>query len=437
MRIAHYGNTAGNAYHNRRILGEVSDITCEKIISYSDHCLSSAAWEQLDFELPNPQFFKQADWTLIAGAAELDAEALDRRLLRGEWPTINHLQKPRNKFWNALRIHTAQTKRTGDSEPQTDCADIHIAYGFPVQQVRNPSRGHTVALEHGTLRWISRGLESDSTTRQDYRDWLSTVDHLWVTNLDDETLGLAEDICPGRWTVIPHPYFMDEFAPYTENVVMRTSLCQQTQSDFLILLPSSINYLPDHDKGTLVALEAFKELKKRGHSVGLICINWGRQVDDVKIIIERQGLDNNVAWLSPMPRVRLQRLMASVDVVMDQFRLKAFGGIAFKAMEQGVPLISRGVTMSAAAIMGSFPPYMAAASTDEVIRHVETLLTVTSSLGRDECRFRYGIPLREWFCTYHHHEICREIQLATYRTMTNGNRTDTTPSWSGLVGCVG
>jgi len=437
VKIFHYGNTAGNGYHNFRILGEVSDVTSERVLSYSDHCLSSAAWERLDFELPDARFFEKADWSRIDGANELEALAMDRRLLTGELPTTDGAEEKRNQRTKRYRYWKRKAGRTPNHLSQDNCADIHIAYGFPVQQIRNPSQGHFVALEHGTLRWISRGLESDSAMRQDYRRWLSTVDHLWVTNLDDETVALAEEILPDRWTAIPHPYYMDQSAPYDEDEVLRRYLLQQTQSEFLILMPSSINFMPDHDKGTLIALEAFTELRSQGHPVGLICIEWGRQVDDLKEILKFRGLDEYVTWTLPMPRVKLQRFMASVDVVLDQFRLKAFGGIAFKAMEQGAPLISRGVTATASVIIGSVPPYMSAGTADEIVRHVETLLTVTNSFGRDETRLRYGSPLREWFCKYHHHGICREIQLATYRSMIAGNKTDPTPSWSGLVGQFG
>lgn len=434
MRIAHYGNTAGNGYHNWRILGEGAHVTCERVLSYSDHCLSSAAWEQLDFELPDAPFFEQANWSQIDGAIELEARAMDRRLLRGELLATKDSQKTRQPRIETFRFWKQKDRRTENQRSIDSTADIHIAYGFPVPQVRNPSGGHFVALEHGTLRWISRGLERDSVMRQDYRSWLSTVNHLWVTNLDDETIDIAQEILPNRWTAIPHPYYLDQSAPYDSDEVWRTNLLQQTHSEFLLLMPSSINFAPDHDKGTLRALEAFAELRGQGHPVGLICVKWGRQVDELNTIIKRQRLDKYIAWVLPMPRIRLQKLIASVDVVLDQFQLKAFGGIAFKTMEQGVPLISRGITATASLIIGSFPPYMSAGSTDEIVHHVETLLGATSSLGRAETRLRYGSPLRHWFLKYHHHAICREIQLATYRTMIGDNKTDAIPTWSSLTG---
>lgn len=442
MRIRHFGNTANNAYYNARLLklhgGIESDLPVQMF--GLQHAISAPAWESVDFEVPSAEWVPRPDWSMIPGAVAVNAEYSDLpapgeadgvpdrpaglsirgRAMDVARAIINPLYGKRwaqpvfNLSYSLVLSRRTEVPVLDDRIDMLYGADSLIRYRMPVPSPR------LVCLEHGTVRWIADGDRETSTFRKAYRRQVANAAHLWVTNLDPRTLEIAEDVAPGRWSALPHPFVLDDRVPFAASPARREELLRQTGSESLVLLPSSQNWSKTHDKGSQKALSAFIELRRKGVNVGLVAVEWGLQLAQSKAFLADAGVGGNVAWVAPMARLGLQRMMANVDVVWDQFGLDAFGALALRAVEQGAPLVSRGLAPVGEQLIGGPVPWHHAANADEIVSETSAVLDDISARGRDavvaETRTRY----RTWLIERHSPELTAELQRAVYQRMLDG-----------------
>lgn len=412
--------------------------------------MSHPLWEILDFQVPNLQFLDDPAWFEVSKATALLQQLEDSCVLprthapqRRAESLVRRLKelRPNSRLWNMARrarsagqlgqqavaitwkhIYGGQNPSLHNQIVSSEIYDVDIFYGpgLLFEWSETPARVRA-GLEHGTLRWIRSGAYEDRLLRKTYLDRLKALDHLWVTNLDPETLDVAEEFMEGKWSALPHPYMFNLETPYPEMKSTREGLCQVTDSCFLIFMPSSINWGDDHDKGTRVALTAFIELRSQGLPVGLILTRWGRDLAEAEDILAAANCDRFATWIEPQPRIPFQRLMANVDVVWDQFKYEAMGGIAFKAMEQGTPVITRGVSSRGADLMGCAPPFTTASDTNSLTLKTREFFDMTNQLGRRQVRERFGTPLRDWLLTHHTPQLTAHMQVARYRELLQGS----------------
>ncbi len=443
MKVRHFGNTANNAFHNVLLLEKYAGVQSEYPIRMFglDHALSAPAWEGVEFDVPSADWVAKPDWAPYPSAVVVNSDYADLPVPSTE--TVEPAPAPddaqgggivaavrsrvfgplRGKAWAQpaveLRDRWMLAKRPTLSEPRDA---INVVYGSPslLDMQLSKTVRRTVCFEHGTLRWIVDGHRRDRAFRDAYRDQVRRAAHLWVTNLDPRTLELAEDIAPGRWSALPHPFTPDARVPFAESP-RREALLRATRAERLVLLPSSQNWAADHDKGSNKALSAFVELRRAGLDVGLVAVAWGHQVDEAKEFLRKAGVDAHVTWVLPLARFSLQRMIADVDVVWDQFGLDAFGGLALRVVEQGTPLVSRGLTPLAEGLIGGPVPWRTAASKDEIVRETTSVLDEMAHRGRDavvlETRARY----RGWLFERHSPTLTAEIQRDLYRGILEGD----------------
>lgn len=305
---------------------------------------------------------------------------------------------------------------------------VHLSNGAMQRPIPHPSRwgAVNVLLEHGTVRWSWADATGDALERFAYRRFCEGADHLWVTNLDVRTLELAETMCSGRWSAIPHPYVLDRRAPYAEPAGVRDALQRRTGAEFLIFSGSSLSLSGDQDKGTGYLIDAISILTlELGLPIGLVVAHWGADAEAVRGILRERGLDRCVAVVPPMSRVRMQRVMAACDLASDQFRLDAFGGLAIRALEQGMPVLTRGISEDAVRLIGEPPPFLNASSAATIADQVVQQLDRLASSGRESYRDHHRIASRGWLLRRHHHTITARLQNERYVQLT---RTEPTPA---------
>jgi hypothetical protein len=399
------------------------------------HAISAPAWEALDFEVPDADWVSKPDWSMIPGADELNqrytdlpvggaATAVRRSPVAMARSFVQRTLEPlHGKPWARpifdLSYGFVIARRSPIVAP---AGTIDITYGADSQTaVRIPKNADRfVCLEHGTLRFLADGTRELAAFRRAYRDQIQRAGHVWVTNLDPRTLEIAEDLVPGRWSATPHPYVPDPRVPFAESTAVRQELLTRTASDSIILLPSSQNWVKHHDKGSMKALKAFVKLRRAGRQVGLVAIEWGLQLAESKEFLEKAGVAGNVAWVPPMARVALQRTMANVDVVWDQFGLEAFGGLAIRTMEQGAPMISRGLSEAGERLIGGPVPWRHAATTVDLARETGELLDEIAEHGRDAVMAEHRTRNRRWFLETHSPMIAAELQREVYAGLLDG-----------------
>jgi hypothetical protein len=401
MRIRHFGNTANNAYFNALLMREFEGIESDLPIRMFglEHAISAPAWEALDFEVPDADWVPHPDWSSIPGAIELDSEYTDLPVHRASGETGASRLDPRAAVMSVARsvLQTLHGRpwaqpifdlsyrwvlsRTSVDPQPADRVDVLYGADSLIKK-RVPQAGSPfVCLEHGTVRWIADGGRELAVFRRAYREQVQRARHLWVTNLDPRTLEIAEEVAPGRWSALPHPYVPDPRVPFSESPDRRAELQRVTDSESIVLLPSSQNWAKHHDK---------------------------------------KGVASHVAWVPPMARVSLQRMMADVDVVWDQFGLEAFGGLALRVMEQGAPMISRGLAPAGEQLIGGPVPWRHAAHTHDVVLETMALLDEIAARGRDQVMSEYRARGRAWLLERHSPRITARLQHEVYSGILDG-----------------
>ena len=443
MRVSHFGNTANNAYYNVRLLAEYANIESNLPVRMFGlrHAMSAPAWEAIDFEVPSAAWVAQPDWSSIPGASSVNAEYSD---LGGTDTTgTATATAPAGRSLGARAMSMAGTVITPLHGKRWAQPIFDLSYGLalarrPVHAVSDrridvlygadsvfrlrmprPSR-QIVCLEHGTVRWIAEGGREAAVLRRAYRKEVEQTTHLWVTNLDPRTLEIAEDVAPGRWSALPHPFMPDPRVPFPVSMLERQSLLSATGSSSLVFLPSSQNWSKHHDKGSIKALSAFVELRRKGLDVGLVAVEWGLQLDESKAFLDDAGVGNNVVWKPPMSRFGLQRLMADVDVVWDQFGLDAFGALALRVVEQGTPLVSRGLAPIGEQLIGGPVPWRPATTIDQIVHETSEVLEDMSRRGRETVVAETTSRYRAWLLNHHSPALTAALQRSVYEKIFEG-----------------
>jgi hypothetical protein len=442
MRVRHFGNTANNAYYNSVLLEQFGGIESDLPISMFglSHAISAPAWEAVDFEVPSVEWVPRPDWSLIPGAVAVNSHYTDLVPLvapeAGDAPASTPGLRARATKLASAALQPLHGKRValpiwdvayrtllaGRSVQAQSADQLDVLYGADsLVGIKMPETGaRYVCLEHGTVRWIADGDREMAAFRSAYRTQVQRAGHLWVTNLDPRTLEIAEDVAPGRWSVVPHPYVPDARVPFATAEPVRRALLERARASSLVLLPSSQNWGKHHDKGSMKALNAFVELRRAGVDVGLVAVEWGLQLAESKAFLDSAGVAANVVWVAPMAKLGLQRMMANVDVVWDQFGLAAFGGLAMRAVEQGIPLISRGLAPIGEQLIGGPVPWLHAVDTSDIVRQTTAVLDDMARDGRvrviTETRNRY----RTWMLERHSPGLTADLQLEVYDRMIDG-----------------
>ena len=87
-------------------------------------------------------------------------------------------------------------------------------------------------------------------------------------------------------------------------------------------------------------LRAFAELVRHDRPNALLLLNdWGLEVGRSRSLIAELGIERNVRWLEPLPKLKLIDAYRAADVVLDQFLIGTFGAVAPEAMACGTPVL--------------------------------------------------------------------------------------------------
>lgn len=313
---------------------------------------------------------------------------------------------------------------------------IHITFGNTSPHISKYSRRHTphVVVEHGQVRWISTGSPRAARQRKDFASLAKDSQHVWVTNVDEHSLTLANNLFPGRWSVLPHPYVLDARAPYTETDRVRETMISDTQADFLLLNPSSMSIGGDQQKGTEKLLLALSQLRHQENvRVGAFFVRWGSSVDQVCSMIHSLNIADQCRLVEPMTRISLQRFMTHFDLVSDQFDYDAFGALTIRTLEQGMPLLSRPIGNWAAELMGGRPPVIAASTVEEIKARIVESKLEKDRLGRVRYLEFHRQSGRAWVAQRHHHSITRALQVERYQQLLSPSASPAEPGrWGAL-----
>ncbi|GIK24337.1 MAG: hypothetical protein BroJett006_05830 [Betaproteobacteria bacterium] len=263
------------------------------------------------------------------------------------------------------------------------------------------------AFEHGTIREIPyHATAQGRLTALAYR----LAQHVFVTNFD--CVESAEKLAPGRFTIINHPYDEDHGLKVIGWEQTRKSILSELDSDFLFFHPTRHDWVEGSgyaDKSNDVFLRAFVSLRNEGARVGLVCCSWGANVAESKALLAEHGCSSHVRWIAPLAITPFERMCLAADLVVDQFKLGAFGGVVFKAMAVGKPILTY---LDEKRLLKQYPvcpPVVNCRTEEEIISGLQPLLLSPNKLKH------MGEASRAWMKKFHAKEGTVNAQVAQIR----------------------
>ncbi|MGY4317271.1 glycosyltransferase family 4 protein [Bradyrhizobium sp. JR3.5] len=164
-------------------------------------------------------------------------------------------------------------------------------------------------------------------------------------------------------------------------------------------------------KGNDLFLRAAAQVAQTDRDFRIILVEWGVDVHRSKELIQELRIEDMVSWIPSLNKAELRQLYCSSDVVVDQFRIPAIGGVTFEAMALGRRVITNLDETQSAEFFGAAPPCLAADSVETcAARILEVLADPLDGNGR-------GDAARLWFEKCHSAQRVVALQLAAYRTI--------------------
>jgi hypothetical protein len=263
------------------------------------------------------------------------------------------------------------------------------------------------AFEHGTIREIPyQDTSQGRLTALAYRK----AQHVFVTNFDCRAS--ADFLAPGRYTMINHPFDEDHGQKVTGWEELRQSLQQELNSDLLMFHPTRQDWVEGTgyaDKANDLFLKAFCDLRNQGLKIGLVCCEWGSNVPSSKQLIAREKCSEYVKWVQPLPVVAFERTCLACDVVVDQFKLGSFGGVLFKAMAVGRPILTFLDEEQVLQQYAGCPPVLNCRTQKEITDAISRVF------GQREELARLGKLSREWIKKHHGKAATVNAQVDQFR----------------------
>ena len=258
------------------------------------------------------------------------------------------------------------------------------------------------ALEHGSIR--TAPFEPTFHGRLLTAAFLNAK-RVFLTNTDYATAKPRLEFASDQRVYFPHPFdeaiatrFRSEYLPTRDpdRVVFFCPARQDWRSND-----------PKMAKGNDRYLRAAKRLLDRGRNNFLLrCVDWGVDREASRALVAELGLIDHVRWMPVMPKGQLWAAMVDAHAVMDQFLLSAFGASAIEAFALGCRLISCDNGVNNAVFFDEAPPFLAAATADEIAARMEQVMDDPD----DEAELgRKGV---DWIAHHHSAERIHALQMA-------------------------
>ncbi len=262
-----------------------------------------------------------------------------------------------------------------------------------------------LALEHGTLREIPY---QDSVTGRLTALAYRRAAHVFVTNSD--CLDSARWLAGNRVSLINHPYDDRHAAAIGGVQKWRDTLRTRLDANFLVFFPTRHDWVAGTgyaDKANDVFLRAFGRLRAAGHRVGMVCCAWGSNIEESRDLLASLDCSAHVEWVEPMGTVKFERTAMACDIVADQFKLGAFGGVTFKALAAGVPVLTH---LDPTLFNAQFPmpPVLNCQSTEAIHEGLLSLLRDPAALQA------LGRHSREWVDRHHNADTLLALEIEQF-----------------------
>lgn len=276
------------------------------------------------------------------------------------------------------------------------------------------------AFEHGTLREIP--FRPDTQGRMTALAY-ARASHVFVTNSD--CMENARKLAGLRASALPHPFDEDRALRVSGGDALRADLQRELRTTILAFFPTRHDWVEGTgfaDKANDRFFRALARLRTQVLRVGVICCEWGRNVAESRLLLRELGLEDSVKWVAPMGVVRYERHVQACDIVVDQFLLGAFGGVTFRGLAAGRPVLTWLREEEVAASFGSCPPILNCRTEDEIAS------VLREALVRPDELKRIGRDARRWVEQRHSGYATAHTQLREYARIIESRFPEVAPA---------
>jgi glycosyltransferase involved in cell wall biosynthesis len=439
LRILHVGNIANNAYINAKLLRRVgveADALCDEW-----HIFCQPEWEDAELEgafEPQEQLapraaaagWTQPDWVLRLQTWDPDFRhepwLEERLLLLKDLPGLARRRRQLGSTYAPLRpvlghdlsvLDLARVsvwrrrleRQLGSLQGLFGVYDVVQLYGAhpALVPLGLPSVPY-VAFEHGTMREVPfednwRGRLLALGYRMSEKVIITNPDVIEQARL----LGLDDD----KYMFVPHPLDETKYCPGPSE--LRAEV-ERDGFDFMMLCPSRHDW---HVKGLDRLLHAFAEfVRSQRPKAVLFFFDWGQEVDRSKRLAQELGIEANVRWSQPLPKLRLIDAYRAADIVLDQFLIGTFGAVAPEAMACARPVVMAFDPGLHTWCFPVLPPIVDARTSEQIYAELSRLA------GDEQARIALGQAGREWVERHHGWRVAVDRQIAIYEELVKVQR---------------
>ncbi len=263
------------------------------------------------------------------------------------------------------------------------------------------------AYEHGTLRQLPF---EDNVVGRIVAMVYGLADRVFVTNIDCLASADRLDLDTSRVTPLPHAFDDAKLRHFRADNCALVPACGPLR----LFMPARQDWQdgdPNLAKGNDLFFRACSLLVKGGTPLSITAVNWGRDLEASKALIDELGLTNQVTWVGPMQKTELWHAYLTHHAVIDQFRLAAFGGVTFEALALGRRVITALDETAALRFFGEAPPLFAANDT-------RTIAAALAKIAADpDDTALMGAKAAIWIERHHSARRVTALQAAAYRKM--------------------
>ena len=266
-----------------------------------------------------------------------------------------------------------------------------------------------LAFEHGTIREIP--YQTDAQGRLCAVTY-AKANHVMVTNFDCKKS--ADFLAPNRYTLINHPFDENHGSKVYGAKELRKKLLVDLKSDLIFFFPTRHDWVKGDgyaDKSNDIFINSFGKLREMGFKVGMVCCDWGKNVEASKKLLDAYNVSEYVIWSNPMATIQFERMAMACDCVVDQFKLGSFGGVLFKAMAVGAPILTYLDEDKLKGQYAEMPPVINCKNEQEIIDAVR--LTYTNKNLLDSLRQKS----QSWIKTHHSKSQILNAQLKQFKLL--------------------
>jgi glycosyltransferase involved in cell wall biosynthesis len=377
LKILILGNLANDGYSVAKALWKMN-MDVDLAVNSSDFGMALPEWEDGDISDQVDPYNIHRD--------EIRDTSISKRVRY--FDLLNKVPRKKRTFAKAMaKINLIRMIR------EYDIVEAHIPFVIYSQFSGIPY----VAYDAGWIRYFpyEKGRMAN-LVRRGY----SKARNIFITNPD--TFSISDELSyldQKRIHFTPFAIDPDKYNPANANGV-RTKFINE--DGILLFSPSRQMW---NEKGNDKMIKAFAKFIKVFPNSMLILVEWSRDTNKSKELVNSLHISEKVQWIQPVPKKQLIKYYNAADIILDQFILGSWGTSTPEAMSCQKPVLMFYKNEYIKRAFGENPPILNSYSEEDIFSNLV-------KLAKDpDFRISLGKQSREWIKKTHSPDIVAKKHL--------------------------